>query len=171
MVVSVSDTEEVKNELFAEAMKLSSYNNQGVLSDAVWDMNGCALIFAHQIKDNPIVLDCWQINATDETNTHTFKNTLIEDLNMSRYKDSIRYISGVWDKQDKVGDIVITMNSERFKSSRGYLTYYSFVFCVADGCNNIGYQDNFFGLFSDDKSFEDIRKVRNFIIKFIDKFY
>lgn len=111
----------------------------------------------------------------DLTNNHssmvTFYNVLKEDLNLTNYKQFIRYVTDNKDISAKEGDIVISLCGQGTSSNTGNVTYFYYIGCTVDEKKNWIYHANFGSMFSDDHIHEWARDTRNSIIKFLNDYF
>ena len=111
----------------------------------------------------------------DETNNHpsmvTFYNALIEDLKLTQYKQNIKTVTNDDQIKKEKGDIIITMLGEGLSTNTGNVSWYSWIGCVVDDCNNWAYARYGGGVFTDHYIYETSREIRIKMVKFIDKYF
>ena len=109
----------------------------------------------------------------DGTNDHpsmvTFYNALIEDLKLTQYKKYITTVTNYDQMKQQKGDIVISLAGNGASSNTGNISYFYWIGFKVDNCDSLAYIEDGGTMFSDDYIFEQARKYRIKIVKFLDE--
>ncbi len=114
----------------------------------------------------------WVLDLTNNHNSMvTFYNALIEDLMLTQYKQNIKTVSDKTQIKELKGDIILELNGNGLSTDNGNVTYFYWVGCSVDNCDNWAYRSGGGCVFSDNNIYKYSREIRMDIVDFLDTWF
>ena len=114
----------------------------------------------------------WIVDETsDSPSIVSMRNTIIEDLNISKYQPYFKIVQKSNDVDNEKGDLVINLLGFTNSTTCGNISVFFVIDSIVDNCYEWAYYRNMHFLFTDHFIDNYSRNARNSILSFLDEHF